>query len=61
VLLKARLAYRVELEQDSGSREPVEDMAPPNDGRDNIGALDSPQLVWSLLSDLERLAGEARS
>ncbi len=56
-LLKARLAYRIELGQATGSREPVEDMAPPSDGSDNIGALDSQQLVWSLLSDLERLSG----
>ena len=60
-LLKARLAYRIELGQATDSREPVEDMAPPNDGSHNIGALDSQQLVWSLLRDLERLAGEARS
>ena len=59
-LLKARLAYRIELEQATGSREPVEDMAPPSDGDHNIRELDSQQLVWSLLRDLERLAGEAR-
>ncbi len=56
-LLKARLAYRIELGRVTGTREPVEDMAPPNDGSHNIGALDSQQLVWSLLRDLERLAG----
>ena len=61
VVLKARLAYRIELGQGTGSREPVEDMEPPNDRSDNIGALDSQQLVWSLLRDLERLAGEVGS
>ncbi len=60
-LAKARLAYRIEMGQPTDSREPVEDMAPPNDGSHNVGALDTQQLLWSLLNDLERLAGEARS
>ena len=43
--------------QVTGTREPVEDMAPPNDGSNNFGARNSEQLVWSLLRDLECLTG----
>ncbi len=61
VLAKARLAYRIERGERTNSREPLEDMAPPYDGDNNFGALDSKQLVWSLLNDLERLARSAGS
>ena len=58
VLAKARVVYRCVTFQKTNSRGPVEDMEPPNDGSENnFGALAPGQLVWSLLNDLERLAG----
>ena len=58
VLAKTRLAYRVTCYMAS-SRAPLDDMTPPTSN--NIGGLDDPQLLWSILRDLERLAREARS
>ena len=61
LIAKTRAAYRISSNQvcSSGPLEPADAPGYPN--VDGVGGLESPVMLWSIVQDLERLAGGAQS